>query len=285
MEILVDAHDRKLSVHVLRKETKRYFRKVMESVKAVCNAQGRMVKFGGLWAQKPYHLTMPRTAFIFTLPYDCPYLPCCWVTELKEAVPVIAQWLSARNVHEFLYASAGIITPKKVQEIAPGFVKIQLYPLPICWVIPDPPPPIEITEDMEQLYMGMPPMEGLTEASFILYNKYLRFELRRISEGFFTYANRITIYHMLNELKYKYRRGRIAIPLFVENDVGIRRLRLIATSDDAPDEERCIAAGILSHISPIGSMEDPKDYGLPINKERLTSPLRALSVIFMKQLS
>lgn len=276
MEILVDAHGNKLTVHLLRKEMKKYFIEIFRRACELTHTEYRLLRLGGIWAQRKNHFPLPRLAFAIKLPQDFPYSPCLWYSSIREFAPLLVQWLCAQNIHEILYVFAPHLTPQKVQTLPSGFAKIKLHPLELYWVLPDPPPPLEITEDIEQLYFGMPPIEGSLETAALTYLRYLRFELRRISEGFFTFLNRLTIYHMLLDMHRYFRLEKIVPPLFVEQDAGVRRLRIIATSDDAGVEERCIAAGILSRISAIAAMENPTDYNLPINKERLLGYVRAL---------
>ncbi len=274
MELIVDGHENRITIHLLKFREWKLFKRL---VRAVCDAsevKGKFMWLGGLWAQRPHIL--PPIAVSFDLPYRNSYLPCLWRAHAKEIIPTLTQWLVTRNEAEFLWVSAPIITPERVRPLSNNFSLFRLSPLPLEWILPDPVPPLEITEDIEQLYFGVPPLEGTIEATAVTYMNYLRFETRRISEGFFTYLNRICIYHMLRDLRYHYRRRTFVNPLFVENDAGVRRLRYIATSDEAGLEERALAAGILSSISALAQAEDPKDYGLPVDKERIKMSVRRL---------
>lgn len=279
MQLIIDGHEDKLTVHLIGLREANLFKKIVGAIGSGTGAKWKFSFIKGLWMQKEHKLSLPPIAGQFKLPFRNPYLPCKWQTDVKEGVVLVTQWLSARNLSEFLFVTAPSIRIERVRPLGNNFSIFRLHPLTLEWVLPDPVPPLEVTDDMEQMLYGMLPVEGSADAAVISYLNYLRFETRRLSEGFYIYASRICIYHMLRDMHLFFRRRQIVNPLFVENDSGVRKLRYIASSDELGDEERAIAAGILSSISAIAEVEDPRDYGLPIDKSRLRMGLVRLHEI------
>lgn len=265
MKVIVDGHDNKLSIHLVEGDFNK-FKEVMWELEKTVKASLKLGEVAGLWMQKTHFFTIPPRGCLFTFKESNPYFPCYWETDLKEFLPVLAQWLGAENLSEFLFAAAPLLEPKH-EEVNEFLCKVHLSPLAMWWVLPHPIPPLEVTDDLEQMMAGGLPFEGTQEASALLYRNYMRFEVRRLSTGFYVFISRVALYHAILRRRFFY--TPYPLPLAVESDPLLRRLRVIASSEGLPPEDRAIAFGLLCQSSVLAQVEDPKSYNLPIRKELL----------------
>lgn len=266
MKVLVDGHENRLSIHLVEGDFNQ-FKHVMWELSRVVGRAVRVGEVAGLWMQRTHFFTIPPRGCLFTFREDNPYFPCYWDVDLREFLPILAQWLGCENLSEFLYASAPLLSPviEKVEEFV---CKVHMKPLSLWWILPHPVPPLEATDDLEQMMAGGLPVEGTQEATTLLYRNYARFEVRRLTPGFTVFLSRIVIYQ--GALRKRHFHNYIPLPLGVENDPLLRRLRVIASSDGLPPEDRALAFGLLCQVSVLAQTEDPRDYNLPIRKDVLS---------------